>query len=176
MLAFFYRSWNIRVDYNPASLLPQFFSIQIVLKVCWIFLCFLDCLVFVVVAVVLLSKFSVTVVNNASNHIQIGFETTSIFWDHVTTRKRRYYTCSIYERFRTPRFKVKVHSNGTEGIHYTSCSAKGIIWKRPVVNKSILYLFYLVEQVTIQDLIWKVQELIWNRAAVAQCINHCATI
>jgi len=63
----------------------------------------------------------------------IGFETTSIYWDYTTSRKRRYYTCSIYERFRTPRFKVKVHSNGSEGIQYTGCTAKGA-WEEIVCN------------------------------------------
>ncbi|XP_047136295.1 uncharacterized protein LOC100209023 isoform X1 [Hydra vulgaris] len=57
----------------------------------------------------------------------VGFETTSIFWDNHDIQKRRYYTCSISECMKSPRFKVKAHSNGSEGSLYTSSTAKGAI-------------------------------------------------
>lgn len=64
----------------------------------------------------------------------IGFETTSIFWDHHTLDGRRYYTCSISERLSSPRFKVKVHPNGTEVSSYMSCSSKGA-WEEILRNR-----------------------------------------
>ena len=84
---------------------------------------------------------------------QIGFETTSLFWDYQNSRKRRYYTCSISDRNQAPHFKVKAHSNGSDGAVFTSPCSKGkllnpcmiffrmqhlaISFKQPIIRRSI---------------------------------------